>query len=215
MNRGIISILFCLSAGNLSATENMPVNISSELMSVEVKHNGENIRIQRIQDNENLIDLDYARTSRPCPPFCIQPITIAEGVETIGELEMLDYLQQASVNRSSILVIDSRETSWMSKGMIPGAINIPWKKLHSKHAAPNEIAELLQTRFDTNRYGDALWDFSNSKTLVFYCNGPWCGQSPSSVRAMLALGYPPQRIKWYRGGIQNWKSFGLTLAYPK
>lgn len=215
MNRGIIFILFCLSAGILSAAESMPVNITGKLKSVEVMHNGKNMRIQRIQDNDNLIDLDYALTSRPCPPFCIQPISIAEGVETIGELEMLDYLQQVGDSKSPILVIDSREASWLRKGMIPGAINIPWKKLHSKHADPNEIAEILQTRFDANRYGDALWDFTNSKTLVFYCNGPWCGQSPSSVRALLAIGYPPQRIKWYRGGIQSWKSFGLTLAYPE
>lgn len=215
MKKVIVSILFYFSAGILNAAENMPVNITSELMSVEVKHNQKNIRIQRIQDNDNLIDLDYALTSRPCPPFCIQPISIAEGVETIAELELLDYLRQTGDSRNSILVIDSREASWLRKGMIPGAINIPWKKLHSKHADPVEIAELLQTLFNANRYGDTLWDFTNSKVLIFYCNGPWCGQSPSSVRAMLALGYPPQKIKWYRGGIQNWKSFGLTLAYPE
>lgn len=32
---------------------------------------------------------------------------------------------------------------------------------------------------------------------------------------MLVLGYPPGRIKWYRGGMQGWKSFGLTTVKPE
>ena len=59
---------------------------------------------------------------------------------------------------------------------------------------------------------DALWNFAGAKTLVFYCNGPWCGQSPTNIKQLLSLGYPAHKLKWYRGGIQAWKSLGLTTV---
>lgn len=177
---------------------------------IDVMHNGKVVRIKRIQERGNIIDLDFALTSRPCPPYCIQPIKLAPGVETIGELEILKYLQQ-SVNDKSVLVIDSREAEWLTKGMIPGAINIPWNKLYNKTASDKEIAEILQFKFNAVLTGK-LWNFESAKTLVFYCNGPWCGQSPTNIRALLSIGYPAHRIKWYRGGMQSWKLFGLTTV---
>ena len=188
------------------------VNITATLPYVDVTHNGKNIRIKRIPEKGNIIDLDFALTSRPCPPYCIQPIKLYEGVETIGELEILNYLKRITKDKS-ILVIDSREAKWLKSGMIPGAINIPWNKLYNKTTSDEEIANILQFKFDAVMTGK-LWNFENAKTLVFYCNGPWCGQSPTNIRALLSIGYPAHRIKWYRGGIQSWKLFGLTMVKP-
>jgi len=50
------------------------------------------------------------------------------------------------------------------------------------------------------------------EAVVFYCNGPWCGQSPTNIKQLVALGYPAHKLKWYRGGMQDWKSLGLTTA---
>ena len=111
------------------------------------------------------------------------------------------------------MVIDSREHHWLNKGMIPGAINIPWDQLYPGNANPRKLADLLQFQFGAVKL-EQYWEFSNVKTLVFYCNGQWCGQSPSSIRALLGLGYPPQKIKWYRGGMQSWKMLGLTTVRP-
>lgn len=188
------------------------VNITATLPYVDVVHKGKKIRIKRNPDQSNIIDLDFALTSRPCPPYCIQPLKLAPGIETIGELEMLDYLQQ-SVKDESIMVIDSREKSWLSKGMIPGAINLPWKRLYNKTASEDDISDILQFQFNAVLTGK-LWNFENVKTLVFYCNGPWCGQSPTNIHALLSIGYPASRIKWYRGGMQSWEMFGLTTIKP-
>lgn len=113
----------------------------------------------------------------------------------------------------SVMVIDSREPKWLSQGMIPGAINIPWTELYNKTASDKAIANVLQFQFDASISG-ILWNFENAKTLVFYCNGPWCGQSPTTIHALLSIGYPAHLIKWYRGGMQNWKLLGLTTVKP-
>jgi hypothetical protein len=45
-----------------------------------------------------------------------------------------------------------------------------------------------------------------------FCNGLWCGQSPTAIRAMIAAGYPAERVFYYRGGMQSWRVLGLTVT---
>ena len=190
----------------------MNVTRSTELNYGAVKHNGKLVRIQRNQSADNTVTPDYARTSRRCPPFCIQPGTIAEGVETIGELEVLDYLKRIANGDDSILVVDSRTEDWVKKGTIPGSINIPWTSLKPEAGAdPFQIADILENKFGAVSI-EGLWDFSNARTLVLFCNGMWCGQSPSNIKTLLRFGYPASKIKWYRGGMQNWENLGLTAV---
>jgi rhodanese-related sulfurtransferase len=190
------------------------VGITAEIPYVDVKHRGKPVRIQREQDSLNSVDPDFSLTSRPCPPFCIQPMKLAPGVDTIGELEVIDHLKKLSAGDDSILVIDSREREWLDRsGMIPGAEHIPWTALHPSHADPAAIADMLEMRFAAVRSGN-LWNFSTAKTLVLYCNGLWCGQSPTNIKQLLGLGYPAHKLKWYRGGMQSWKNLGLTTVSP-
>lgn len=190
------------------------VAITHGLQSVEVLHQGKKVIIERNQDNKNTVNPAYARTSRNCPPFCIQPATLAAGVETIGELEMLDYLKQISAGNESILVIDSRTPDWVRNGTIPGSVNIPWTSLNPNSGAdPFTIAEILEDQFNAQSL-EGLWDYTDAKTLVLFCNGMWCGQSPSNIKTLLRFGYPAEKIKWYRGGMQNWENLGLTVIKP-
>lgn len=202
--------LLLMLCGATAALADLPVGITARLPHVDVLHGGEVVRIRREADNLNQIAPDFALTSRPCPPYCIQPMQLAPGVETIGELELLDYLKRSG--DGTVLVIDSREPAWLARsGIIPGAINLPWDELHSAYAEAEEIAAILTLQFGASRAGP-LWNFENAKTLVFYCNGAWCGQSPSNIKQLLAMGYPAHKLKWYRGGMQAWKSLGLTTV---
>ncbi|RME34806.1 MAG: rhodanese-like domain-containing protein [Gammaproteobacteria bacterium] len=206
----IVFLLFLFSCRWALALE---VNIAPGLESVTVLHNGKPVVIQRNQDPEHRVNPDYARTSRKCPPFCIQPIRLAPGVETIGELEMLDYLRRMSEGDDSIVVIDSRTPDWVARGTIPGSINLPWTRLNvSAGADPFEIIEILQG-FGVEE-NEGLLDFSHAKTLVLFCNGMWCGQSPNNIHALLRYGYPAHKLKWYRGGMQDWEILGLTTVKP-
>lgn len=204
--------LFWASALPAQASEK-PVNITQAVKTVEVLHQGRKVEIERNPDTENMLDPDFSLTSRPCPPYCIQPIQLAPGVETIGELELLEYLKKLG-HDAGVMVIDSRDGDWpLRSGIIPGAVVLPWQSLHPAHTDSEKIAETLIFRFGAARLG-SLWNFENAKTLVLYCNGPWCGQSPTNIKQLLALGYPAHKLKWYRGGMQDWKMLGLSTVAP-
>jgi len=187
---------------------------------VEVIHQGEKVTIQRNQDTHHEISPLYAKTSRKCPPFCIQPMKL-DNVETIGELELLDLLQKKSAGDDSLLIIDSRTPEWLARGTIPGSINIPWSKINPDMAVPFESGEsqtmedIMTKTFGAQKHTDGSWDFSTAKTLVLFCNGPWCEQSPSNINTLLKRGYPGEKLKWYRGGMQDWEMLGLTIVKPR
>jgi rhodanese-related sulfurtransferase len=193
---------------------NKPVGIWGDQMEVTVTHNGTSTDITRNQDNKNTVNPAFAKTSRPCPPFCIQPAVLAPGVETIAERELMHYAEMMSNGDSSIIVIDSRTPDWVAKGTIPSAINVPWTNLNpAKGATPIDIAEIMQSVFNVTE-SEGLFDFSDAKTAVMFCNGMWCGQSPNNIKNLLKFGYPAHKIKWYRGGMQDWEILGLSTAKP-
>jgi rhodanese-related sulfurtransferase len=207
----VLSAAFLLSAGS-QAADKPAVGITPDMTSVSVMHNGKKTSITRNQDQKNTVNPAFAKTSRKCPPFCIQPAVLAPGVETIAEVEMLDYLSKMSAGDESILVVDSRTPDWVKKGTIAGAVNIPWTALNpAKGADPISIGEILVDKFDVKEM-EGLWDFSNAKTLVMFCNGMWCGQSPNNIKNLLKFGYPADKIKWYRGGMQDWEILGLSTV---
>ncbi len=182
------------AAGPAAAPE-VEVGIRPDLPSVTVRTANGDVVIERIQDTANTIEGDFARTSRPCPPFCIQPIAPVEGVTTIGELELLDLLQDPDAT-----VVDSRELDWHLEGTIPGATHIPYTEMAAR------LDEL------GCEGGPGEWDCGGARTAALFCNGPWCGQSPTAIRAMLREGFPIERIRYYRGGMQLWRLLGLTVV---
>lgn len=211
--------------------ENKPVGITPNLMSLDVTHNGKKVTIQRNQNNANTVNPDFAKTSRPCPPFCVQPMSLAPGVETLGEVEVLGYIQKMEAGDKSIMLIDSRTPNWVAKGTIPGAKNISWVQLTpAKGATTAGIMKIMQNDFnitlikgvDEFAVDEAIvdgstskvFDYSKAKTLVLFCNGMWCGQSPASIKALLKFGYPPAKIKWYRDGMQAWEILGFSTVKP-
>jgi len=210
--RCMLAALFVLQIGVTEASD-VAVKITPGLDSIIVPHDGEPLRIERNQNQLNTIKPGFRRIARACPPFCIQPMRLPDGVETIAEIEMLAYLQRLADGDESLLIIDSRGPRSANKGTIPGAINIHYKRLSLRTTDDAEIADMLENQFGARRNGE-LWNFRHAKTLVMFCNGAWCGQSPTNIRGLMRFGYPPSKIKWYRGGMQAWETIGLTTAAP-
>ena len=194
------------------AADEVAVNITPGVGAVDVMHGGKTVTIMRNQDEKNTVNAAFAKTSRKCPPFCIQPSKLAPGVETIGEDEVIQYAKAMSDGDGSIVLIDSRTPDWVDKGTIPSAMNVPWTKLNpAKGADPISIAEIMEGVFNVQS-NEELMDFSDCKTAVMFCNGMWCGQSPNNIKNLLKFGYPAHKIKWYRGGMQDWEILGLTTV---
>ena len=194
--------------------------IAADLSSVDVMHNGQKVTISRGHDLHATIPEAFQKTDRGCPPFCVQPMRLAPGVETVGEIEVLGYLKRAGEGDTSVLVVDSRTPDWVMRGTIPGSVNIPWTKINTDTAGtfgtPAEAAtidQILSEQFGAAK-GASGWDFSKARTLVLYCNGIWCPQSSINIQTLVKLGYPADKIKWYRGGMQDWFSVGLTTVKP-
>lgn len=229
LTAGLVTTSFLASGPALA--ENKPVGITPTMSSASVNHNGKAVEIMRNQDNGNTVIDAFAKTSRPCPPFCIQPMVLAPGVETLGEVEVIDYITRMDGGDKSIIVIDSRTPDWVAKGTIPTAKNISWTELTPAKGATTEgIVKIMGEDFNVSLADGAdaftvdeaivagdtskVFDFSNAKTLVLFCNGMWCGQSPASIMTLLKFGYPATKIKWYRDGMQSWEILGLTTVKP-
>ncbi len=196
--------------GSTQLANAQSVNITQNLPAFEVTIGNKKLRIERIQDTNNRLTNSFSKTSRKCPPFCIHPMKAAPGIETVGELELLDFLKD-SVETGKGLLIDARIAKFYDKGTIPGSVNIPFT-LFSPEENPfiDKIRAVLGGRKDAS----GNWNFKNALNLMLFCNGPWCDQSPRALKNLLAAGYPPEKLFYYRGGMQNWQSLGLTIEVP-
>ena len=192
--RGLI--LGVLVAGMATAATADEVGITKDTMSVTVQTADGPVEIMRNQDTEARLGEPWVRTSRPCPNFCIQPMTPAPGVTTIGELEVLEFLQS-----NNAVVVDGRIRSEYEEGTIPGAISVPYTE------AADRMGE-----FGCEVDFDGWICEADVPDVVLFCNGPWCGQSPTAARRMIEAGFPAEKIFYYRGGMQSWNMLGLTVT---
>jgi len=202
----ILTTLLVLYTQQLSAN-NLVVPITDKLSSFKTMDSGHEITVERIQDFENKLVDDFTKTSRACPPFCIQPTTI-QGLETIAELEVIEFIR-TKVKKNKGLLIDTRLKSWFELETIPSAINIPFSLMESNKA--DKILQLLGTVTQKN----GIKDFSKAKDLVLFSNGAWSAQSTKFISIILKKGYPKKKIMFYRDGLQGWKLLGLTTVVHK
>ncbi|HHC73687.1 MAG TPA: rhodanese-like domain-containing protein [Thiothrix sp.] len=166
--------------------------------------------MERIQDQKHKITNSFAKTSRVCPPFCVHPIELGDNVKTVGEIEVLKFLDNQVKNNKGLLV-DARMPQWHEKGTIPGSVNIPFTILAKGIDNPHtqKILKLLGAKEKEGK-----WEFKDTRELILYCNGMWCGQSPLAIKNLTKIGYPPEKLMWYRGGMQAWQLLGLTTVSP-
>lgn len=225
----LLLAIFFLMPGTLLAID---VPLYNGKPFLHVLHEGRSIKIQRIQDRSYELKGYFAKTARKCPPFCIQPISADPSVQTIGERELFDFMENEMRAGTGIL-IDARTSSWHKKGTIPGSVNFPFtlfinddnKKRRDEilqvlgavsRSEPGLIEKTMEKLgLAETRYLTENWNFTDAKLLVLWCNGPACGQSPRAIEGLLKAGYPAEKIRYYRGGMQMWQLWGLTTVIPE
>ena len=119
--KGFAVVLTLALSGTATFAEK--VGITKEMMSVTVETKSGPIEIMRNQDTDAKLGEPWLSTSRPCPNFCIQPMSPAPGVTTIGELEVLEFLRSGEA-----LLVDGRIRPQFEEGTIPGAVSIPYNE---------------------------------------------------------------------------------------
>lgn len=171
-------------------------------------------------DNDTLWTGNYAHRSVPeaCKSTYVHtkgrllPMQLDPDLETYGELEVLFTLKEMKTN-SDLVLVDSRTKKWFKYRTIPGAINMPFEYFKKRDEYGFEF-EFAMNYLGGLKDPDGDYDFENAKTMVIFCNGPWCSQSPDMIFALMEVGYPMEKLKWYRGGMQDWLSAGMTSTRP-
>ena len=202
--KGLALVTLIASSSLVLAEGAKKAMITPELYSFTVEHDGEPVEVMRNQNPDNKVHDLYNTTFRGMP----QPIHPFEphDVETIGEREFV-ALMQAAQKDENILIVDTRTEGWHYRLTIPGSVNVPFTVMKEEESAADALDD-----FGVVKNEDGSYDFSQAKTLAMFCNGYWCGQTPTLIRALLEKDYPADKMKYYRGGMQAWTSLGLTTV---
>ena len=113
----------------------------------------------------------------------IRPLTIAAGVATVAELEVIEQLERG------LPVVDTRPAASYARSTIPGARNLP----HGQEV-------------------ERIGELDRDQVTILFCNGPQCAATPNAVEALLAAGHPAGALAYYRGGLHDWQTLGLPVA---
>ena len=169
------------------------VRISQDIDTLLVTYQNKKFLIERRVDSKN----------KECPPECIQPMYIAN-IKTVAELEVLKFISLLQ-NSKDRLLIDARATKEYKKSTIPTAFNIPYSMLYKNSKYKDEILKLLGGKKLQKK-----WFFKRVHKLLIFDNGPLDNQATKIINSLIEVGYPQNKILYYRGGLRSWKSLGLS-----
>lgn len=157
----------------------------------------------------------------------MQPMHLGQNIETVGELEVLAHIKNAQKKPAEYILVDARTEPWYKQMTIPTSVNIPFNKIHYEEDLESEDFK-SKTAYQTyvenyQRLFEALniklinngLDFSKAKSVIIYCNGSWCSQSPKAIFKLINLGYPKEKLLWYRGGLQDWLIYDFNVTRSK
>lgn len=113
----------------------------------------------------------------------VQPMSLAPGVETVGELELIAHLE------AGLPLVDTRLAKYFVVATIPGARLI----------THTEILEHLD-------------ELDRDVPTVYFCNGPQCKATPDAIEQLLGAGHPSGAIRFYRGGMHDWMTLGYPTV---
>jgi len=114
----VFGLVLMTSFSSVVQAKDVKVKITNDKSYAMVHADGERIKITRIQDTSHVIDGSFSKTSRPCPPFCINPLKINDKVNTVAELEVIQFMETTMYRGDGVLV-DARTPSWYNKGRFP------------------------------------------------------------------------------------------------
>lgn len=115
----------------------------------------------------------------------VQAVARDETHQIIGHAELK---AKTDADLRNFLLVDSRNPEEFREAHIPGAVNIPQKKM-----------DLLLGLLPTDK----------SAQVIFYCNGVKCGKSKKAAQKAIQLGY--SNIWVYAEGMPVWEEMGYSF----
>jgi len=103
------------------------------------------------------------------------------------ETDPADLFLDQRNGSADVLVLDARSPEAFAQGHIPGALNLP-----SRRISPETTAA-----------------FSRERLIVTYCWGPGCNGSTRAAARLAALGF---QVKELIGGLEYWTRDGYPVA---
>lgn len=149
-----------------------------------------------VQTHAGPVTITRSKTACAYPKGVLQPLVPLPGVTPVTEIEVLHAL-----NNPSVMVIDMRDEEDPLEATIPNSFHIPY----------NEIEDRLD-QLGCGRRADKSWDCSAASSIIAFCYGPMCLQSPAAIKTLVRMAYPVDKISYYRGGMMDWEALGLTTV---
>lgn len=135
----------------------------------------------------------------------IAPMQAAAGVKTVDETEVLGFfLDEVATNKG--LVVDARMPEDRALGFIPGTVSLPHATMSPDNSFRKDILRALGAR-----EFDGVFNFADARTLLVYDTGPSSDDAGVLITQLLAEGYPADKLRYYRGGMQVWSVLGFSI----
>lgn len=103
------------------------------------------------------------------------------------ETDCWDVHEAMQLPTAGFVLLDVRSPELFAAGHVPGAINLPHRRINERNLAQYEAGLLF----------------------VVYCAGPHCNGADKAAARIARLDRP---VKKMIGGIEGWKDEGFTLA---
>jgi rhodanese-related sulfurtransferase len=122
------------------------------------------------------------------PPAAEPPSALAhfQGLLTY-ETDCWDIHAALAARQVGFVVLDVRTQEAFASGHVPGAVNLPYRRLVERNLAA----------------------YSADMLFVVYCSGPHCNGADKAAVALARLG---RRVKKMIGGIAGWQAEGFEIA---
>ena len=191
--------IFCLSSGAVYAQQ------AFKEASASFIFNGERVQIDRNNPEVARFAARFASSGDACGAACIAPMVVAEGIATYGEPDVLTFLVDKVAGNKGLMV-DARMPADRANGYIPGTVSLPFATMSAENEFKDDILKALGAR-----EFDGIFNFADARELLIYDNGPSTDDAGKLVRSLLSQGYPPEKIYYYRGGMQVWSVLGFSI----